>query len=203
MTECLNAPAAERNKEPILGVLRQVLPERGLVLEVASGTGQHVVHFARALGDLQWQPSDPDARSRRSIAAWVAAAALPNIRPPLELDVRARPWPLGRVDAIVCINMIHIAPWAATTGLFAGAAEMLSPGGVLFLYGPYRIGGAHTAESNEAFDRSLRAQDPTWGVRDLESVIATAQASGFAFCEHVAMPANNFSVVFRKAGTAG
>ena len=194
----LTSPAAERNKGPILAVLERVLPSTGRVLEIASGTGQHVIHFAKAIPDLVWQPSDPDASARRSIRAWLATQNLPNVLEPLDLDVRVKPWPISACDAIVCINMIHIAPWSATPALFSGAAEVLGDSGVLYLYGPYRRHGAHTAPSNEAFDRSLRAQDREWGVRDLETVAEVASAEGFELGETVAMPANNLSVVFRK-----
>jgi SAM-dependent methyltransferase len=192
--------AAERNKGPILEVLRGVLPARGLVLEVASGTGQHVVHFAAALPALEWQPSDPNPERRVLIAARRAAARLDNLRPPLALDVHDTPWPLAEpVDAIVCINMIHIAPPSATTALVTGAQRALRAGGVLVLYGPYRQGGRHTAPSNAAFDESLRAENPAWGVRELEAVTAEAAAAGFARATVVPMPANNLSVAFVRA----
>jgi SAM-dependent methyltransferase len=191
-----SAPAADRNKEPILAVLRTALPDSGLVLEVASGTGQHIVHFARALPGLAWQPSDPDAGARASIAAHVDRSRLGNIRPPVALDAAGEDWPLARADAIVCINMIHIAPWAACKGLMAGAGRLLPSGGILYLYGPFRRDGRHTAPSNEAFDASLRARDPSWGVRDLEDVTRLAGARGFALEDTVAMPANNLSVIF-------
>jgi SAM-dependent methyltransferase len=193
------APAAERNKGPILAVLERVLPKRGRVVEVASGTGQHVVHFARQLPRLTWQPSDPDPAMRISIAAWSAAAGLPNLRPPLDIDVRSADWVVGPADAVVCINMVHIAPWAATLHLMAGASRLLSPRGILFLYGPYRRCGRHTAPSNEDFDAQLRRSDPEWGVRDLEDVVEVAERNGFALEDVVAMPANNFSVVFRRS----
>lgn len=191
------APAADRNKGPILEVLQRVLPSSGLVLEIASGTGQHAVHFARGLPAIEWQPSDPDPASRESIAAWSAKAALPNLRPVLELDVRASHWPVERAAAIVCINMIHISPVASTVGLLDGAARVLPAGGVLVLYGPYKRGGAHTAPSNESFDMQLRSQNPEWGVRDLEWVQDLARERGLAFGETVQMPANNLCVVFR------
>ena len=191
------APAADRNKGPILEVLQRVLPSSGLVLEIASGTGQHAVHFARGLPAIEWQPSDPDPASRESIAAWSAKAALPNLRPVLELDVRASHWPVERAAAIVCINMIHISPAASTVGLLDGAARVLPAGGVLVLYGPYKRGGAHTAPSNESFDMQLRSQNPEWGVRDLEWVQDLARERGLAFGETVQMPANNLCVVFR------
>ncbi|AGK49659.1 hypothetical protein BTI_4260 [Burkholderia thailandensis MSMB121] len=192
------AAAAERNREPILAVLKRVLPARGAVLEIASGTGQHAVHFAAALPDLVWQPTDVELAARASVAAWAADAALPNLRAPLALDVCAKPWPLAAADALVCINMIHIAPWAAACALFEGAARVLPEGGVLYLYGPYRRGGAHTAESNAQFDAQLRSRNPAWGVRDLEAVVELGSASGLVLDEIVEMPANNLSVVFRK-----
>ena len=193
------APAAERNKEPILAVLRQVLPKTGLVLEIASGTGQHAVYFAAALSGLTWQPSDPDAESRILIEAWIAKAGLQNVLPPLALNVHARPWPLERADAVVCINMIHISPWQATLDLMSGAARLLGTEGVLFLYGPFRRFGEHTATSNEVFDASLRARNPEWGVRDVEAVADVAASHGFAPEQVVEMPANNLSVVFRRS----
>ncbi len=190
------APAAARNRQPILDVLRTCLPARGLVLEIASGTGQHVAHFAEALPALVFQPSDPDAERRASIDAWTNG--LGNVRPALALDASAGTWPAARADAIVCINMIHIAPWQAAIGLIEGAARLLPPGGVLFLYGPYHRGGKPTSPGNESFDRSLRQQNPSWGVRDLEEVTALAAHHGFATPEIVEMPANNLSLVFRR-----
>lgn len=192
------APATERNREPILAVLREVLPETGTVLEIASGTGQHAVHFAAALPGVTWQPSDPDAASRASIAAWTAHAGLTNVRAPLALDVRVQPWGLEQADAMVCINMIHISPWASAEALFAGAGAVLSAGGVLYLYGPYRRDGAHTAPSNAAFDAQLRAANPEWGVREMEAVIALGAAQGLRCDAPIPMPANNFSLVFRR-----
>ncbi|KVC58019.1 DUF938 domain-containing protein [Burkholderia stagnalis] len=194
----LSAPAAERNRAPILDVLRRVLPASGDVLEIASGTGQHVVHFAAGLPGLRWHPSDPDAQARQSIAAWVAHAGLPNVDAPRAFDVRDAAWPFAVLDAIVCINMIHIAPWACADALFAGASRVLRPGGVLVLYGPYRREGRHTAPSNEAFDAQLRSRDPSWGVRDLEAVVALGLDRGLDCIEVVEMPANNLSVVFRR-----
>ena len=193
----LTAPAAERNKEPIRAVLKRVLPARGLVLEIASGTGQHVAHFADAMPHLTWQPSDPDPELRASIRAWIAQTGVSNVRAPLDLDVCRQPWPIAAANAVVCINMIHIAPWSATAALMAGAARLLSATGVLVLYGPYRREGRHTASSNEAFDRQLRSSNPDWGVRDLEAVTEVAVSHGLALREVVAMPANNLSVVFR------
>ena len=199
----LTAPAVARNREPILAVLRRVvplpiLPERGLVLEIASGSGEHAVYFAAALPNLRWQPTDPDPEARDSIAAYRAAAQLPNLLPPLALDAAASSWPVTRADAVVSINMIHIAPWAAAEGLMAGAKRLLPGGGVLFLYGPFREHGQHTAPSNAAFDESLRARNREWGVRDLDEVAALASRHGLALEERLAMPANNLSVVFRR-----
>lgn len=194
----LQSPSAERNKEPILAVLKRVLPESGLVLEIASGTGQHAMHFARGLARLEWQPSEPDPEMRRSIADWIGAEPLANIRAPLDLDVMSQEWPIERADAVLCLNMIHIAPWDAALHLIAGTARILPDGGTLFLYGPYRRGGAHTAPSNAAFDADLRHRDPHWGVRDVEAVAAAAAEHGFALDEVVAMPANNLSLVLRR-----
>jgi SAM-dependent methyltransferase len=197
----LHAAAAERNREPILEVLRRVLPPAGLVLEVASGTGQHVAFFARALPALRWQPSDPSRAHRRSIDAWAAGAD--NVAAAVALDVEAEPWPVSRVDAILNINMIHIAPWSAAAALFRGAARVLAPGGVVFLYGPFTRDGQHTAESNRRFDERLRGEDPRWGVRDLGDVEAVATSAGFPPPEIIPMPANNLSVVFRSKDGRG
>ena len=193
-----SSPSAERNKGPILDVLARVLPRRGLVLEIASGTGQHVVHFAKALPDLTWQPSDPDQELRESIALRVSEEQATNINRPIDLDVTKLPWPLQTADAVVAINMIHVAPWAATLALFEGAKALLSTGQVLFLYGPYRRRGGHTSESNAQFDVALRARSPEWGLRDLEAVSDVAATAGFALAEIVEMPANNFSLVFKR-----
>jgi SAM-dependent methyltransferase len=192
------APSAERNKEPILDVLRRVLPARGLVLEIGSGTGQHVAHFAKALPALTFQPSEMDVARHPSISAWVAAAGLQNVLPPLAFDVAKLPWPVDEADAIVCINVIHISPWEATLALMKGAGALLPPGGILVTYGPYRRGGRHTAPSNEEFDASLRARNPSWGVRDQEEVAAVATAEGLVLEDTIAMPANNFSMIFRR-----
>ena len=198
MSERRTAPAAERNREPILEALRRVLPGKGLVLEIASGTGQHVVHFARALPGLHWQPSDRDPEARASIVAWTAHEGPRNVRTPLNLDACTEAWPIERADAIVCINMIHIAPWAATLGLMAGAARLLPRGGVLFLYGPFRRLDRETAPSNEAFDAQLRRQNPEWGLRDLDAVVRAAERVGLGAVETIEMPANNLSVVLRR-----
>jgi SAM-dependent methyltransferase len=191
-------PSAERNKGPILAVLSRVLPPAGTVLEIASGTGQHVVHFAAALPQLTFQPSDPDPASRASVAGWIAEIGVGNVLPPLDIDVRRPDWGVEAADAVVCVNMIHIAPWACAEGLIAGAARQLPPNGPLVIYGPFKRGGAHTAPSNAAFDASLRAQDPDWGIRDLEAVQALGEAHGFVLEEIVEMPANNLTVILRK-----
>ncbi|WP_454828359.1 DUF938 domain-containing protein [Paraburkholderia xenovorans] len=192
------SPSAERNREPILCVLREALPATGRVLEIASGTGQHAVCFARAMPGLDWQPSDADAAARASIAAWIAHEGLANVREPLALDVHQPDWGVDTLDAVVCINMIHISPWSATQALFAGASRRLADGGVLYLYGPYKRGGAHTSPSNDAFDQQLCSRDPAWGVRDMETVVALGASVGLVCDGPLAMPANNFSLVFRK-----
>ncbi len=194
------SPSAARNRDPILEVLRRALPPSGTVIEIAGGTGEHAVHFAAALPCLTWQPTDPDPDSLRSIAAWRAEAALPNLLPPIELDVTWSRWPIDRADAVMCINMIHISPWKATPALFVGAARLLPAGAPLVLYGPYRRAGVPTAPSNEAFDTSLRSRNSAWGLRDLDEVTATAGAHGFALAEVVEMPTNNLSVVYRRTG---
>jgi hypothetical protein len=194
----LYAPATRRNRDPILSVLRSILPEEGLALEIASGSGEHVVHFATQLPKLTFLPTDANASARASIAAWIAASGVANVRPPRDLDAASPRWPIDRADALICLNMIHISPWAATEGLFAGARAILPPGAPLYLYGPFKRNGAHTAPSNEAFDESLRAQDGAWGVRDLEAVAACGEIAGFGWPEIIEMPANNLSVIFRR-----
>jgi hypothetical protein len=193
-----HAPATMRNREPIREVLARELPASGTVVEIASGSGEHAVYFARAFPHLTWQPSDATEPALASIAAWVAEAQLANVRPPVALDVTAPRWPVARADAIVCINLVHIAPWQATLGLFAGGARLLAPGALLLLYGPYRFGGSFTAPSNAEFDRSLRARDAAWGVRDVDDVTAAATAEGFALRATIGMPANNHTLVLRK-----
>lgn len=193
------APAAQRNREPILAVLREVLPAQGLVLEVASGSGEHAVHFAAAFPKLTFQPSDPDPAALASIDAWARESALPNQRPAIRLDAIASRWPVEAADAILCINMIHISPWAATEGLIRQAAQLLPVGGPLYLYGPYRQSDVPLAPSNAVFDDSLRRRNPKWGLRELEAIAELARAAGFGEPEVRAMPANNLSVVFRKA----
>jgi SAM-dependent methyltransferase len=196
------AAAAGRNRDPILAVLERELPRSGLVLEIASGTGQHVAHFARSLPQLSWQPSDPDAEFRRSISLWIDFEHLANVKEPLDLDVREQPWPIASADAIVCINMLHVAPWAAAQALFEGARQVLSQQNLLFLYGPYRRGGGHTAASNAKFDAELRARDAEWGLRDVEALADLADHNGFTLADTLAMPANNLSLVFRKRNAA-
>ena len=192
------APAAARNRQPILDVLQPRLPARGLVLEIASGTGEHVGHYAAARPGLVFQPSDPDAGARASIDDWVRTLGLDNVRPALEIDVTKSTWPVERADAVLCCNMIHIAPWEAAVGLVTGAASLLPSGGPLFLYGPYRRGGRHTSPSNEAFDSDLKRRNSAWGVRNLEDVIELAESRGFSAPEIVEMPANNLSLLFKR-----
>ena len=194
----LFAAAAERNRQPILDVLLRVLPDSGLALEVASGSGEHALWFAEQLHPLVWQPSDPDPACRRSIAAHGADVGFATLEAPLDLDAGAADWPIERADAVVCINMTHVAPWRATAGLIAGAARILPPEGVLYLYGPYLRGGHHTAPSNAAFDASLRACNPDWGLRDVEAVAEAAGPQGLVLSEVVDMPANNLSLVFTR-----
>jgi hypothetical protein len=191
-----HAPATLRNREAILHVLRAALPARGLVLELASGSGEHIAFFARNLPRLDWQPSDPDGAARRSIAAWAEGVA--NVRPPIAIDAAAADWPIAAADAMLCINMVHISPWSATEGLVAGASRLLSAGGLLYLYGPFSREGRHSAASNAAFDADLRARDPAWGVRDLEAVAALADAHTLGLERVIEMPANNLSVLLRR-----
>lgn len=195
------APAVARNRDAILAVLERVLPARGRVLEIASGTGEHAAHFARALPALEFAPSDPQAESRESIDAWRDHEGLPNLRRAVEIDVHDDDWGIEEpLDAMLCCNMIHIAPWTAALALLRGAARRLRPGAPLVLYGPYKRGGIHTAASNEAFDASLRSRDASWGVRDLDAVVEEAETVGLELDEIVEMPANNLSVVLRRAG---
>lgn len=194
-----HAPAAARNREPIAAVLTEELPASGLVLEVASGTGEHAVHFARTFPALAWQPSDPDAEARASIAAWLEEAELPNLRTPLALDAAAPEWPIDRADAVLCINMVHISPIAAAEGLLAGAARLLERDAPLILYGPFLEADVDTAPSNLAFDASLRARDARWGLRSVEWLDELAASNGFRRTRRVAMPANNLVLVYRGA----
>ena len=193
-----HAPAAGRNREPIAAVLTEELPETGLVLEVASGSGEHAVHFARTYPRLEWQPSDPDREALASIAAWSDEAGLANLREPILIDASAGDWPMSQADAVLCINMVHISPVAATEGLVAGAARLLAAGAPFILYGPYLEADVETAPSNLAFDLDLKARNPEWGLRSVEWLDALAAAHGFARTRRVAMPANNLTLVYRK-----
>ena len=193
------APAAERNREPILEVLRRVMPATGTVLEIASGTGQHAVFFSERLPQLRWQPSDPATDALRSIQALVSEEARENLLAPIDLDVRSEPWPIARADAMLCINMIHISPWEVSEALFEGAQRVLSADAPLVTYGPYRVHGRHTAPSNAAFDESLRSRDPRWGVRDIDELSALATRTSFSLDESVLLPANNMTLVWRRA----
>jgi SAM-dependent methyltransferase len=195
----LASPSAARNREAIAEALAQVLPQEGLVLEVGSGTGEHVVHFARVMPHLAWQPSEQDVVCLRSISAWVAVGAQANVRQPVFLDVASAEWPIAAADAIICINMIHIAPWSAAQALLGGASRILPAGGTLCLYGPYRVAGTHTSASNRAFDAQLRATNSEWGVRDLDAVSSAARGFNLDLERTFQMPANNLIAVFRKS----
>ena len=192
-----HAPATLRNREAIAQVLMDALPPTGLVLEIASGSGEHVAHFARELPGHQWQPSDPDPSARESIAAW--CKGLDNVRAPIAIDAAMPDWGIDHADAILCINMVHISPWQASLGLLAGAARILERHSALIVYGPFRRQGVPTAPSNDAFDQSLRARDPHWGVRYVESMTEAAAVQGLTFDQQVEMPANNLALVYRKA----
>jgi hypothetical protein len=196
----LSSASSQRNRAPILEVLTRVLPSAGRVLEIASGSGEHAVFFARALPGVTWQPSDLDPDARASIAAWIVHEGLTNVSAPLEVDVMRAGWAasLGAVDAVVCANMIHISPWECCLGLLDGAGALLGAGAPLVFYGPYMRGGLHTAPSNAAFDADLRRRDPRWGIRDLDVVAREAASRGFSLAEVIQMPANNLTVLFRK-----
>ena len=197
------SPSAARNSGPIREVLTRVLPKKGLALEIGSGTGEHVICFAKALPGLLWLPSDPDAASRASIKAWSATEGLANVRAPVAIEVREKVWGVENdapFDAMISLNMVHIAPWEAALGLLAGAGRLLRPDGVLVFYGPFMLGGTHTAASNAAFDADLKRRDPRWGVRDVDDLIGAAAPHGLELLELVAMPANNISLVFIKVG---
>ncbi|MET0245854.1 MAG: DUF938 domain-containing protein [Sphingomonas sp.] len=191
-----HAPATDRNRDPIADILAEDLPDAGLVLEIASGTGQHCAWFAQRFPQLVWQPTDPDLESLVSIADWCADIA--NVLPPVGLDASADEWPVGRADAILCINMVHISPWAATLGLMAGAGQLLDAGAPLILYGPYRQRDVPTAPSNEAFDLSLKARNPDYGLRHVEDVARVAADNRLTLRRIVSMPANNLMLVFRR-----
>ncbi|MRG71132.1 DUF938 domain-containing protein [Alphaproteobacteria bacterium HT1-32] len=194
-----HAPATERNREPILAVLKTLITGPATILEIASGTGQHAVWFAGRLPDVTWIPSDADEEMRASVAAWARREKVRNIAlPPRVIDARARRWNMESVDGVYCANMIHISPYSACEGLIKGAGACVRPGGFLMLYGPYKVEGEHTAPSNASFDETLRSQNADWGIRDLEAVTALAEAAGFEPEEPVEMPANNLSVIFRK-----
>lgn len=195
-----HAPAAARNSAPIAEVLATELPARGLVLEIASGTGEHAVFFARRFTGLDWQPSDPDAGARASVDAHAAQAGLTNLRPALEIDATDCHWPLAEAAAVLCINMVHISPWSATQGLFANAAKLLAEGSPLILYGPYLEADVATAPSNTAFDRDLRSRHPDWGLRHIEEMDRLGERQGFARTARHSMPANNLMLVFRRQG---
>lgn len=192
------APTAERNRAPILEVLRRHVPERARVLEVASGTGQHAAWFAAAMPQTRWLPSEADPSAFASIAAWAEFEDASNVDEPVLLDAAAERWPVDLLDVVYCANLIHIAPWSCCTGLLRGAGRHLAPDGILVLYGPFKVDGRHTSASNVAFDRGLRAQDSRWGVRDLRDVETRAAERGLHLVENVAMPANNLVVVFRR-----
>lgn len=197
----LFSPSAARNSAPILAVLKHALPAHGAVLEIGCGTGEHAVCFAEAMPKLTWQPSDPDADARASTAGWIAFTGLSNVLAPLDIDVSASLWGVEQrapFDAILSLNMIHIAPWTASFGLFAGAGRLLRAGGLLVLYGPFMRDGVHTAPSNAAFDASLKARNPSWGVRDLADLERVGMACGLRLRETIEMPANNLSVVFSR-----
>lgn len=193
-----HAPATLRNREPIAAVLADELPPAGLVLEIASGTGEHARYFAGRFPGLVWQPSDPDQAALASIVAWQEDGDTPNLLPPVLLDAAEANWPVGRADALLCINMVHISPWEATAGLFAGASRILPAGAALVLYGPYLEGDVPTAPSNMAFDESLKMRDPRWGIRDLSAIDALAEGDGVRRTRREAMPANNLTLVYRK-----
>jgi hypothetical protein len=194
-----SAPSALRNRDPILEVLRRALPDKGTVLEIASGTGEHVLHFARHLPHLLWQPSDPSPEARASIAAWLDAEGTPNVRAPIDLDASARSWPIEEADAIIAINLVHISPWKVAVGLMVGAKRLLPVGGVLYLYGPYRQRERPLAASNAAFDADLRNRNPQWGLRDVADVAAVAERNDLHLEEVVDMPANNLSLLFTRS----
>lgn len=196
------APATERNREPILEVLKRVLPPQGNILEIASGTGEHAIFFASRLAPCLWIPSDRDPLLRDSITAWKESREIDNLTAPLAINASESQWVIEtteiKINAIVNINMIHISPWESCLGLMAGAGRILSSRGILYLYGPYKRGGKHTAPSNASFDLSLRGSNSSWGVRNLEDVVEVAKAAGLALQEIVAMPANNLSVIFQR-----
>lgn len=193
-----SAPTTLRNREPIAEVLRDWLPPAGLVLEIASGTGEHAVHFAGAFPHLDWQPSDVEPVALRSIAAWRADCGLPNLREPVPLDAAASTWPVERAEAVLSINMVHISPWASALGLLDGAARVLPPGGRLILYGPWLTQAVATAPSNLDFDADLRRRDPAWGLRKAEDFAREAEGRGLGLDDQRSMPANNRMLLFTR-----
>nr|WP_198005841.1 DUF938 domain-containing protein [Erythrobacter sp. SD-21] len=193
-----HAPATARNSEPLAEVLAKELPDCGLVLEIASGTGEHAIFMARRFPMLRWQPSDQDASALESIASWAGEAGLANLLEPIDLDASDDTWPIDAADAILCVNMIHISPWSASEGLFRGAAKLLEKGAPIILYGPYLEEGTETVASNLSFDASLKARDAAWGLRSLETVDELAARNGFSRSARHEMPANNLTVVFRR-----
>lgn len=195
------APATARNRDPILAVLQEVLPKTGSILEIACGSGEHAIHFAKAFPEVKWLPSDIDPTALASTRAWVAELGCQNIAEPQRLDVTDSPWPVEAVAGVICINMLHISPWSAAEGLFRGAAEVLLPEGVLVTYGPYKVNGVHTAPSNKAFDLDLRTRDHRWGIRDVGELDREARKNGLSLERQVHMPANNFCLVFRKSAS--
>lgn len=193
------SPSAARNSAPILAVMKRVLPKHGQVLEIGCGTGEHAVCFAQAMPDIMWQPSDPDLASRTSTASWIAFKGVNNVLSPLDIDVCSKEWGVESsmvFDAIVSINMIHIAPWEATLGLFAGAGRLLRASGILLLYGPFMHNGIHNAPSNAAFDESLKESNPSWGLRNIDDLERVAEVSGLRLSDTIEMPANNNILVF-------
>ena len=200
--ERLLSASASRNRGPILNVLRAVLPRQGAVLEIASGSGEHIVHFAAHLPNLTFTPSDPNARARASIAAWIAETRVENVGVPLALDAARTPWPIKHADAVICINMVHISPWAATKGLFSAASAILSADAPLYIYGPFKRDFLHTAPTNAQFDAVLRAQNPQWGLRDIETLVDLGRGAGFGEPRIIEMPANNLSLIFRRRSAA-
>ncbi|TAK49058.1 MAG: DUF938 domain-containing protein [Xanthobacteraceae bacterium] len=197
------SPSAARNLVPILGVLKRILPTHGTVLEIGCGTGEHAVHFAEAMPNLTWCPSDPDSEARASAASWIKFTGLSNVHAPLDIDVCAEAWGVEQIapfDAIVSLNMVHIAPWAASLGLFAGAGRLLCAGGLLVLYGPFMRDGKHNAPSNAEFNASLKARNPSWGLRDIADLERLGESSGLRLRNAIEMPSNNMSLVFARAG---
>jgi hypothetical protein len=195
----LHAPAAMRNRDLIIDVLKDHLPSKGLLLEIASGSGEHSARFGERLPHLVIQPSDPSQQCRVSIDAWTDSTQVTNVKPALDIDARLPDWPIKQADAIVCINMIHIAPWSATTGLFAGAAKILAAGGLLYTYGPYLENGIHTSAGNAAFDADLRSQNAEWGIRSIEALTELALSYGFSAPQKIQMPSNNLSLIFKRS----